>query len=47
MVGGGVWTPVTLVRTRLALQRGQLLAETGSSLPQRLQTIDNGAFIEA
>jgi hypothetical protein len=37
--GGGVWTPAAVVRTRLALQRGQLLAEMGISLPQRLQTI--------
>ena len=46
MAGGGVWTPVALVRTRLALHRGQLFAETGSSLPQRLQTIDSDAFSE-
>src|SRR6185436_4385973 len=44
MAGGGVWTPVALVRTRLALHRGQLFAETGISLPQRLQTIDRDAF---
>ena len=29
-----------MVRTRLALQRGQLCAEKGMSLPQRLQTMD-------
>jgi hypothetical protein len=38
-VGGGVWTPVAVVRTRPALQRGQLCAETGISLPQRAQNM--------
>src|SRR6266545_1820687 len=42
--GGGVWTPVAVVRTRLALQRGQLFAEKGISLPQRLQTMENACF---
>ena len=37
--GGGVCTPAAVLRMRPALQRGQLLAETGISLPQRLQTI--------
>ena len=42
--GGGVWRPVAVVRTRPALQRGQLFAETGISLPQRLQTMENACF---
>ena len=42
--GGGVWTPAAVVLARLVLHRGQLFAEAGNSLPQRLQTIDNHAF---
>ena len=45
VVGGGVWRPVAVVRPRLALQRGQLLAETGISLPQRLQNIGMRAYL--
>ena len=40
VAGGGVWTPVAAVGTRLAPQREQLIAETEISLPQRLQTMD-------